>query len=60
LWFLPLALAITPGSGHPSPFDTAWALAVVATIVAWATWTSSADVRGVRAETPALLEGNRA
>jgi hypothetical protein len=60
LWFLPLALVITPGSGHPSPFDTAWALAVVATTVAWATWTSSAEVRRVRAKPPALLEGSRA
>ena len=48
LWFLPLALFITPGSGHPSPFDTAWALGVVATTIACATWVSSAEWRRVR------------
>ena len=28
VWFVPLGMYITPGSGHPSPFDTAWALAI--------------------------------
>ena len=36
LWFVPLAMFITPGSGHPSPFDTAWALAVASVTVALA------------------------
>lgn len=31
LWFLPLALVVTPGSGHPTPFETAATLAVAAT-----------------------------
>ena len=34
VWFVPLAMFITPGSGHPSPFDTAWALGVAALTVA--------------------------
>jgi len=27
-WFLPLAMVLTPGSGHPSSFETGWTLAV--------------------------------
>ena len=34
VWFLPLAMFVTPGSGHPSPFDTAWALGVAALTIA--------------------------
>jgi Glycosyltransferase family 87 len=34
IWFVPLAMFITPGSGHPSPFDTAWAIGVAAVVVA--------------------------
>jgi hypothetical protein len=34
LWFLPLALVVTPGSGHPTPFETAATLAVAATTIA--------------------------
>lgn len=30
LWFLPLAMIVTPGSGHPTPFETAWTLAAAA------------------------------
>jgi hypothetical protein len=29
-WFVPLAMVITPGSGHPTPFETSWTLAVAA------------------------------
>jgi len=29
-WFLPIAMVLTPGSGHPSPFETSWTLAVAA------------------------------
>ena len=36
VWFLPLAMVITPGSGHPTPFETAWTLAVAACTVALA------------------------
>jgi alpha-1,2-mannosyltransferase len=34
VWFLPLALVLTPGSGQPTPFETAWTLAVAASVVA--------------------------
>ena len=30
VWFVPLAMVITPGSGHPTPFETAWTLGVTA------------------------------
>ena len=30
LWFVPLAMIITPGSGHPTPFQTAWTLGIAA------------------------------
>jgi len=33
VWFLPLAMVVTPGSGHPTPFETAWTLAVVAVTI---------------------------
>jgi hypothetical protein len=33
LWFVPLALVITPGSGHPTPVETAVSLAVVAVTI---------------------------
>ena len=26
VWFVPLAMVLTPGSGHPTPFETAWTL----------------------------------
>jgi alpha-1,2-mannosyltransferase len=58
LWFLPLALFITPGSGHPSPFDTAWALGVVATTIVYATWLSSAERRRTRVETAPAVEAS--
>ena len=60
LWFLPLALFVTPGSGHPSPFDTAWALGVVATTIACATWVSSAEWRRVRVERAPPVEARTA
>jgi hypothetical protein len=28
IWFAPLGLVLTPGSGQPTPFETAWTLAV--------------------------------
>ena len=34
VWFVPLALIVTPGSGHPTPFETAWTLGVAAAVVA--------------------------
>jgi hypothetical protein len=30
VWFVPLAMVVTPGSGHPTPFETAWTLGVAA------------------------------
>jgi hypothetical protein len=45
VWFVPLAMIVTPGSGHPSPFDTAWALAVAAVTVALAVRASMAESR---------------
>lgn len=45
VWFVPLALIITPGSGHPSPFDTAWAMTVAGATVALAVWASIAEAR---------------
>jgi glycosyl transferase family 87 len=32
-WFVPLGMVLTPGSGHPSPFETAWTLGVAAATV---------------------------
>jgi Glycosyltransferase family 87 len=45
VWFVPLALVITPGSGHPSPFDTAWALAVATVTFALAIHASTVESR---------------
>jgi hypothetical protein len=45
VWFVPLALVITPGSGHPSPFDTAWALAVATVTFALAIRASTVESR---------------
>jgi len=28
LWFVPLLMVVTPGSGHPTPFETSWTLAI--------------------------------
>jgi alpha-1,2-mannosyltransferase len=33
VWFVPLGMVLTPGSGHPSPFETAWTLAVAAATI---------------------------
>ena len=32
LWFVPLGMVLTPGSGHPTPFQTAWTLGVAALV----------------------------
>jgi hypothetical protein len=45
VWFVPLAMIITPGSGHPSPFETAWALTVAAVTVGLAVWASLGEPR---------------
>jgi hypothetical protein len=36
LWFVPLAMIVTPGSGHPTPFQTAWTLGVATVVFALA------------------------
>ena len=28
IWFVPLLMVVTPGSGHPTPFQTAWTLMI--------------------------------
>ena len=30
IWFVPLGMIITPGSGHPTPFETSWTLGIAA------------------------------
>lgn len=36
VWFVPLGMFLTPGSGHPSPYQTSWTLAVAALTIALA------------------------
>jgi hypothetical protein len=36
LWFVPLGMVLTPGSGQPTPFQTAWTLAIAALVFALA------------------------
>jgi hypothetical protein len=36
VWFVPLGMVLTPGSGHPTPFQTSWTLAVAALTIALA------------------------
>ena len=38
LWFVPLAMVLTPGSGHPTQFETAWTLATAAATIGGAFW----------------------
>jgi alpha-1,2-mannosyltransferase len=33
VWFLPLAMVLTPGSGQPTPFETAWTLGVAGSVI---------------------------
>jgi Glycosyltransferase family 87 len=40
LWFLPLGMVVTPGSGQPTPFETAATLAIAALVVGLALRTS--------------------
>lgn len=53
VWFVPLAMIVTPGSGHPSPFDTAWALAIASATVLLAV---RASLEESRAAVPARAE----
>ena len=45
IWFVPLAMILTPGSGQPTPFQTSWTLAVALVTVGWAVRVSVADWR---------------
>jgi hypothetical protein len=49
LWFVPLAMVITPGSGHPTPFETAATLAIATATIALAL-RAIADVARVPAD----------
>ncbi len=47
VWFLPLGMILTPGSGQPTPFETSWTLAVAAATIGLAVHASLADNRAV-------------
>jgi hypothetical protein len=49
VWFVPLALVLTPGSGHPSPFETAWTLGIAAITIALAIRAIEPELREARA-----------
>lgn len=56
VWFVPLGMLVTPGSGHPAPWQTAWTLAVAAATIALALRVVLRDDREhhvVRAPAPA-------
>ena len=57
LWFVPFALIFTPGSGDPTPFNTAWTLAVAALTIGFAVRASLAGVRPVGSD-PGLAVGS--
>jgi hypothetical protein len=47
IWFVPFAMLFTPGSGHPSPWQTALTLAVAAAVVALALRETLGEARTV-------------
>lgn len=47
VWFVPLGMILTPGSGQPTPFQTSWTLAIAATTIGLAVRASLADNRAV-------------
>jgi alpha-1,2-mannosyltransferase len=52
VWFVPLGMFLTPGSGHPTPFQTSWTLLVAVVTVALAVRASrGSSVAFPRAET---------
>jgi hypothetical protein len=56
VWFVPLAMVITPGSGHPTSFETATTLAIAALAIALAVRASVREERpriGIRAQAEA-------
>jgi hypothetical protein len=50
VWFVPLAMVLTPGSGHPTPFETAATLVVAVMTFALALRASGEGVRPVANE----------
>lgn len=52
LWFVPLAMVVTPGSGHPTPFETSWTLAVAALAIGLAVRETSGQRRPAVAAVP--------
>lgn len=57
LWFAPLALVLTPGSGQPTPFETAWTLAVAAIVLVAALRATRARAAGAPAQTATSASG---
>ena len=55
VWFVPLGMVLTPGSGQPTPFQTSWTLAVAVLTVVLAVRASRARDEPARAR-PTLLE----
>jgi len=53
VWFVPLAMILTPGSGHPTPFETALTLAAAALTIALAVRASRVGVRSTLSSAPA-------
>jgi hypothetical protein len=45
VWFVPLAMVVTPGSGQPTPFETAATLVIAAATVALSLWSIRAPER---------------
>jgi Glycosyltransferase family 87 len=52
VWFVPLGMFLTPGSGQPTPFQTSWTLAVALTTMALAIRASAAEDRAMDTRTP--------
>jgi hypothetical protein len=48
VWFVPLGMFLTPGSGHPTPFQTGWTLAIALVTVVLAVRASSGRSPSVR------------
>lgn len=57
LWLAPLAFVLTPGSGQPTPFETAWTLAVAAVVLAAALRMTRAREAGAPAQAAASPSG---
>ena len=53
VWFVPLGMVVTPGSGQPTPFETSWTLTVAALTIALAL-RASLLVGSVRSDRNAL------